>query len=110
MQSGLYNQLFEVFAQTEQKDEAGQTKNQWLPIGKFWGRVEPVSTNAFVQSGAQGSALVCRVKMRMSDFNVIAAHRIRDMHSNDVYDIQGVIPIPNDNEKALMCSVGSLLA
>ena len=110
MQSGAYNQLFEVFARTQETDQAGQSLQKWVPIGKFWGRVEPISTNAFVLSGAEGSALVCRVKMRMSDFNVTAAHRIRDVHSDDVYDIKGVIPIPNDNEKALQCSVGNLIA
>lgn len=108
MQPGKLNHLFDVLDRTEVRNEAGQVKQDWVVIGQFYGGIEPVSANAFVNSGAQGSQLICRVVMRPNDFDVSPAHLLRDVDSGRIYAISGIIPVPEDNKNALMCSVGKL--
>lgn len=108
MQSGDLDTLFDVFQQTEEKNSAGQVKQIWKNIGQFFGGVQPINTAAFVQSGVQGSVLVCRVVMRPDDFpSINAALLIQNVDSKEIYKINGALPI-NKGKKALMCSVGKL--
>lgn len=108
MQSGDLDTLFDVFEQTDEKNSAGQLKPVWKKIGSFYGGVEPVNTQSFVQSGVQGSALICRVVMRPDDFpNISAAFQIKDLDLNKIYKITGVMPI-NKGKNALMCVLGKL--
>lgn len=108
MQSGELDTLFDVFQQTEEKNTAGQKVQSWKKIGQFYGGVQPISTNAFTQSGTQGSALVCRIVMRPDDFpNINAALLIQDVDTNEIYKISGALPI-DKGKKALMCTVGKM--
>lgn len=108
MQSGKLDVLFDVLERTTEKNTAGEVKQIWSNIGQFYGDIEPISAANFVQSGVQGSALVCRVVMRPDDFpNIKAAFLLRDVDTNVIYAINGVIPI-NSSKKALMCSLGKL--
>lgn len=106
MQSGELDTLFNVFQQTDEKNSAGQKVQSWENIGHFYGGVQPISTNAFTQSGTQGSALVCRVVIRPDDFPTInAALLIQDVDTKEIYKITGVLPV-NKGKKTLMCVVG----
>lgn len=108
MQSGDLDTLFDVFQQSDEKNSAGQKIQVWKVIGQFYGGVKPISTNAFSQSGAQGSALVCRVVMRPDDFpNINAALLIQDVDTKEIYKITGALPV-NKGKKALMCIVGKM--
>lgn len=108
MQSGKIAVLFDVLERTTEKNSAGEVKQIWLNIGQFYGDIEPVKAETFVKSGIQGSALVCRVVMRPDDFpNIKAAFLLRDVDTDAIYAINGVIPI-NSSKKALMCSLGKL--
>ncbi|OJK08891.1 phage head-tail adapter protein [Acinetobacter baumannii] len=108
MQSGKLDVLFDVLERTTEKNSAGETKQIWSIIGQFYGDIEPISAANFVQSGIQGSALVCRVVLRPDDFpNIKAAFLLRDVDTNDIYAINGVLPI-TPSKKALMCSLGKL--
>lgn len=108
MQAGKLNHLFDVLDRTDVPNAAGQIKQDWAVIGQFWGGIEPVSANAFVNSGAEGSQLICRVVMRPTDFDVSPAHLLRDVDSGKIYAISGIIPVPEDNKNVLMCSIGKL--
>ncbi|MHA3061184.1 phage head completion protein [Acinetobacter sp. ANC 4631] len=108
MQSGQLDTLFEVLERTTQKNAGGQTKYEWSVIGQFYGGVNPVSVNSFVQSSVQGSALVARVVMRPMDFpNLSAAHQIRDVDTQQLYKIDGILPV-SKSRQSLMCSIGKL--
>lgn len=108
MQSGQLNTLFEVLERTTQKNSGGQPKYEWTKIGEFYGGVNPVSVNSFVQSSIQGSALVARIIMRPDDFPTIsAAHQIRDVDTQQLYKIDGVLPV-NKSRQSLMCSNGKM--
>ena len=109
MQAGKLDTLFEVYQQTTEKNTAGQKKDVWSPIGRFYGGVEPISTQSFVQSGVQGSALVCRVVMRPDDYPEInSTFTIKDLDRGNIYKISGVLPI-NKGKQALLCVVGKLI-
>lgn len=108
MQSGDLDTLFDVLERTDQKNTGGQVKQEWNQIGQFYGGVEPISTQTFVQSGVQGSALVCRVVMRPDDFPQIKPkHMIKNVDTNEVYVIEGVLPV-NKGKWSLMCKNGAL--
>ncbi|MHA3097755.1 phage head completion protein [Acinetobacter brisouii] len=108
MQSGQLDTLFDVLERTTQKNAGGQTKYEWSVIGQFYGGVQPVSVNSFVQSSVQGSALVARVVMRPNDFpNLTSAHQIRDVDTQKFYKIDGILPV-NKSRQSLMCSIGKL--
>lgn len=108
MQSGKLDVLFDVLERTTEKNTAGEVKQVWSNIGQFYGDIEPISAANFVQSGVQGSALVCRIVMRPDDFPGIKAEfLLRDVDTNDIYAINGVLPI-TPSKKALMCSLGKL--
>ena len=108
MHNGKLDTLFDVLQRTEEKNSGGQIKQVWSVIGQFYGGVEPVSTQVFTLSHTQGSALVCRIVMRPDDFpNLTAAHMLRDVDSNEIYRIDGKLPV-NKGKQALMCSIGKL--
>ena len=108
VQSGDLDTLFDVLERTDQKNTGGQVKQEWNQIGQFYGGVEPISTQTFVQSGVQGSALVCRVVMRPDDFPQIKPkHMIKNVDTNEVYVIEGVLPV-NKGKWSLMCKNGAL--
>ncbi len=108
MQSGDLDILFDVLERTDQKNTGGQVKQEWNQIGQFYGGVEPISIQTFVQSGVQGSALVCRVVMRPDDFPQIKPkHMIKNVDTNEVYVIDGVLPV-NKSKWSLMCKNGVL--
>lgn len=108
MQSGELDTLFDVYERTDKKNGAGQIKQEWQVIGSFYGAVKPVSIDAFVQSGKQGSGLVARVVMRPNDFpSISASHFIRDVDTLQTYKVDGVLPV-NKSKKTLMCSEGKL--
>lgn len=108
MQSGQLDHLFEVLERTDQKDEIGQVKAKWSVIGDFFGSVSPVSIQGFINSNAQGSAVVCRVNMRPDDFPMLtAAHLIREVDTQEVYKIEGILPVTR-NKQTLMCNYGKL--
>ena len=107
MQAGDLDHLFDVLERTEVKNAAGQIKQEWIVIGQFWGGVEPVSTNAFVNSGAQGSQIICRIVMRPSDFAMQPDYLLRDADSQEVYAMAGILPV-DKSKQALLCSIGKL--
>lgn len=108
MQSGDLDTLFDVLERTDQKNSGGQVKQEWNRIGQFYGGVKPISTQTFVQSGVQGSALVCRVVMRPDDFPQIKPkHMIKNVDTDEVYVIEGVLPVYK-NKWSLMCKLGAL--
>lgn len=108
MQSGDLKNLFDVLQRTEEKNSGGQPKQVWLSIGKFYGGIEPVSTQVFTLSHTQGSALVCRVVMRPDDFpNLNVSHMIQDFDTKEIYRIDGKLPV-NKGKQTLMCSVGKV--
>ena len=108
MQSGDLDHLFDVYEQTEEKNAGGQKKQIWKKIGQFYGGVQPISANSFVQSSVQGSALICRVVMRPDDFPEISAiHIIQDVDTKETYKISGALPVKK-GKKTLMCTVGKL--
>ncbi len=108
MQSGQLDTLFDVLERTPQKNGGGQLKYEWSVIGQFYGGVQPVSVNSFVQSNIQGSALVARVVMRPVDLpNLSSAHQIRDVDTQQLYKIEGVLPV-NKGKQSLMCTVGKI--
>ena len=108
VQSGDLDTLFDVLERTDQKNTGGQVKQEWNQIGQFYGGVEPISIQTFVQSGVQGSALVCRVVMRPDDFPQIKPkHMIKNIDTNEVYVIEGVLPV-NKGKWSLMCKNGAL--
>lgn len=109
MQSGQLDTLFDVYQQSSEKNTAGQKKDVWTKIGSFYGGVEPISTQTFVQSGVQGSALVCRVVMRPDDYpGLNSALIIKDVDRGNIYKISGVLPI-NKGKQSLLCTIGKLL-
>ena len=105
MQSGELDHLFDVLQRTVTKNPVGQIKQEWIVIGQFWGGIEPVSTNAFVNSGAQGSQIICRVVMRPSDFNIQPDYLLRVADTDEIYAIQGKLPV-DQSKQALLCSIG----
>ena len=108
MQSGQLDTLFDVLERTSQKNSGGQTKQEWVPIGQFYGGIEPISIQTYVQSGVQGSALNCRVVMRPDDFPQLQAkHMIKNVDTNEVYVIDGILPV-NKGKWSLMCKIGAL--
>ena len=108
MQSGQVDRLFEVLERTDQKDKVGQIKPVWSPVGQFYGAVNPVSIQSFVNSNAQGSAVVCRINMRPDDFPTLtAAHLLREVDTQEVYKIEGILPV-NRSKQTLMCNYGKL--
>lgn len=108
MQPGKLDHLFDVLQRTEEKNSGGQVKQDWTVIGDFYGGVEPISTQVFTLSHTQGSALVCRVVMRPDDFpNLTAAHMLRDVDTQEIYQIDGKLPV-NKGKQTLMCSIGKL--
>lgn len=108
MQSGKLDTLFEVLERGPGKNTGGMVKQEWTSIGQLYGGVEPVNTNAFVASGAQGSALICRVVIRPDDFpSIQPKHMIRNVDTDEIYVIEGIIPI-NKGKSALMCKTGAL--
>lgn len=108
MQAGKLDTLFEVLEQTKEKNSAGQLVQSWAVVDLFYGGVEPINTQTFVQSGVQGSAVVCRVVMRPSDYPQInAAQQIRNADTGQLYKIAGILPI-NKDKQAIMCTIGKL--
>lgn len=108
MQSGQLDTLFDVYERTQVKNTAGQIKQEWLVVGQFYGAVNPISVDAFVQSNKQGSALVARIVMRPDDFpSISSTHFIRDVDTLQTYKVNGVLPV-NSSKKTLMCSEGEL--
>ena len=103
MQSGQLDTLFEVLERTEQKNSGGQVKQVWVGIGDFYGELLPVSTTNFVNSGVMGNALVARIHMRPSDFpELVESHRLRDVDTDLLYDITGILPIIKNEKQAVL--------
>ena len=108
MQSGKLDTLFDVLERTTEKNSGGQVKQDWINIGQLYGGIEPLSTQTFVNSSVQGSALICRVVIRPDDFpNIKPKHMIRNVDTDEIYVIEGIIPI-NKSKSALMCKIGAL--
>lgn len=108
MQSGDLDHLYEVLQRTEQKDSAGQKQWIWTKIGEFYGAEVPVSTSAFVSSGALGSALVVQINYRPDDFpNLKPEHQLRDVDSLNIYAITGILPVSRFKHR-IMCAVGKI--
>lgn len=108
MQAGQLDTLFEVLERTEEKNSGGQVKQVWVSIGQFYGQVLPISTTNYVNSGVHGNALVARIHMRKSDFvELVDSHRLRDMDTNKIYDITGILPVTR-SKQAVMVSFGRL--
>lgn len=109
MQSGQLDTLFEVLERTEQKNSGGQVKQVWSVIGEFYGELLPVSTTNFVNSGVMGNALVARIHMRPNDFiELVESHRLRDVDTNLLYDITGILPIIKNEKQAVLVTKGKL--
>lgn len=108
MQSGQLDTLFEVLQRGPAKNSGGQVKQEWSVIGQFFGEVNPVSVNNFVQSGVQGSALVARIVMRPNDFPTLtAANLIRNVDTQQLYTITGILPF-DKGRQSLMVTLGKL--
>lgn len=109
MQSGQLDTLFEVYERTETKNTAGQVKQQWVQIGRFYGELLPVSTANFVNSSVVGNAVVARIHMRPGDFPaLVESHRLLDVDNGLYYDITGILPVIPREKQAIMVTRGKI--
>lgn len=80
-----------------------ELKQTWVAFDRTWAKVEPVGTREFVNSMAEGSALTAKIVVR-DHVTVNSTHRVKVLDTGDLYRVEGVVPVPVDHKKALLCS------
>lgn len=98
--------LVEICEYQSSKNQLNESTRNLVPVTRAYCRIEPVSADTFIKSGAVGSALVARLIFR-PDVPIRADQIIRVINGG-IYDVRGVLPIPHENKQAALCSVGGL--
>ena len=99
--------LVEICSYSESKNQLNESVRVLVPVNRAYCKVEPVSIQNYIKSGAEGSALVARILFR-DDIALLADQFIRVIDSGAIYKINGVIPINEDRKQAALCSVSLL--
>ncbi|MFA9202789.1 MAG: phage head closure protein [Flavobacteriales bacterium] len=80
-----------------------ELKQTWVGFDRAWAKIEPIATREFVASGAMGAAMTAKIVVR-DHVTVNSTHRVLVLTTGDLYQVQGVVPIPADHKKAVLCS------
>lgn len=94
--------LVELCNQTTRND-LNEPGPLWLPVTRAWARVDPIATREFVASSAIGDSLTVKIHLR-DDVPVNGAQMVRLIDSGEWFNIEGIIPVPADCKRVLLCS------
>ena len=92
-----------IIRTTGTRSKTGSVKTTDSQVGTAWCELLPISTTDFVQSQATGASIDAKLHVDLlTDINTTDKVRTLD-GSNMTYEVLGIMPVPQDNKKILVC-------
>lgn len=92
-----------ILRATVERTSSGAVRESEVVISTVWCQLLPISTADFVQAQAAGASLDAKLHIDWA-VDIKTSDRVRTLDaSNTTYDVLGVMPVPEDNKKIVLC-------